>query len=106
MVLMQIMQESFWQKIKPFDSWLLTKINQTWSNDLLDYTIPFVRETLFWLPLYLFLFLFAAFNFGKKGGWWILGVLLTASLSDLVSSQLIKETIFRLRPCRDMELAG
>jgi membrane-associated phospholipid phosphatase len=106
MVLLQIMQDSFWQKIKPFDSWLLSKINQTWSNDLLDYTIPFVRETLFWIPLYLFLFLFAVLNFGKKGAWWILGFLLTASLADIISSQFIKETIFRLRPCRDMELGG
>ena len=98
-------QFSFWQIIKPYDVWLLTKINQDLSNPFLDTIFPLFRETIFWLPLYLFLFVFIRMNFGIKGYWWILGVILTAALSDVISSQVIKELIFRLRPCQDEQVA-
>ncbi len=97
---------TFWQHIQPFDTWLITHINQQWGNSLFDAVLPFVRETLFWIPLYFFLLVFSLANFGLKGWWWILGVVLTAAIADLLSSQVIKETIFRLRPCQDPEIAG
>jgi len=96
---------TFWQLVQPFDAWLITHINQDWSNTFLDTVLPFMRETLFWVPLYLFLLLFVTTNFGIKGWWWVMGVVLCAALSDLISSQLIKPNIFRTRPCRD-ELMG
>lgn len=94
----------FWDHLQPFDTWLLTHINQDWSNSFLDALAPYLRETLFWIPLYLFLLLFVSINFKAKGLWWIVGFILVAALSDLISSQLIKQNIFRLRPCRDMEV--
>jgi undecaprenyl-diphosphatase len=97
---------TFWQHIQPFDTWLITHINQQWGNSFFDAVLPFVRETLFWIPLYFFLLIFSLANFGLKGWWWILGVVLTAAIADLISSQVIKETIFRLRPCQDPEIAG
>lgn len=97
---------TFWQHIQPFDTWLITHINQQWGNSFFDAVLPFVRETLFWIPLYFFLLVFSLTNFGLKGWWWILGVVLTAAIADLISSQLIKETIFRLRPCQDPEIAS
>jgi membrane-associated phospholipid phosphatase len=95
----------FWQWIQPVDLWLLTHINQDWSNGFLDTVLPFFRETLFWFPLYLFLLLTVVTNFPKQGWWWVLGVVLTAALADIVSSQVIKENIMRLRPCQDPEVA-
>lgn len=107
MVLEQLASlQSFWELIKPFDVWLLTKINQQWSNSYLDWFFSHGRETLFWMPLYLFLFLFVVINFRKTGIWWVMGVLVTAILSDIVSSQVIKILIFRLRPCQDAEVAS
>lgn len=96
---------TFWDRIQPFDSWLITHINQDWSNSFFDTVLPYMRETLFWVPLYLFLLLFVTSNFGIKGWWWVMGVVLCAALSDLISSQLIKKTIWRTRPCRD-EIMG
>lgn len=96
---------TFWDRIQPFDSWLITHINQDWSNSFLDTVLPYMRETMFWMPLYLFLLLFVTSNFGIKGWWWVMGVVLCAALSDLISSQLIKKTIWRTRPCRD-EILG
>lgn len=96
---------TFWQHIQSMDVWLLTHINQQWSNPFLDTVLPFMRETLFWIPLYFFLLIFATVNFGKNGWWWILGVLLTAAIADIISSQVIKETIMRLRPCQDISVS-
>ena len=97
---------SFWQLIQPLDEWLLVKINNDWSNPFFDLIFPFFRETLFWFPLYLFVFLWVIMKFGKKGWWWVGGIFLTAALSDLVSSQVIKILIFRTRPCQDAELGN
>ncbi len=97
---------TFWQQIKPFDVWLITHINQDWSHPLLDTVLPFFRESVFWIPLYLFLFLFVWMNTGSKVWWWLLAGVLTAAVSDLVSSQLIKENVMRLRPCQDAEVAS
>src|SRR6266404_2137466 len=96
---------TFWQQIQPVDRWLITHINQNWSSPFLDSVIPYLRETLTWIPLYLFLFFLAIFNFRGKAWWWIMGAVLTAALSDLVSSRLIKENIIRIRPCQDAEVS-
>jgi undecaprenyl-diphosphatase len=96
---------TFWQTIQPFDTWLLTHINQDWSSSFLDTVLPYMRETLFWIPLYLFLLLFVAMNFGARAWWWVIGVVLTAALSDIISSQIIKQTIMRIRPCQDESVA-
>jgi Membrane-associated phospholipid phosphatase len=95
---------NFWQHIQPFDFWLLTHINQDWGNSFLDTVLPYLRETLFWVPLYFFLVLFVTMNFGVKGWWWILGFILVAALSDVISSKLIKENVMRPRPCRDLSV--
>ncbi len=96
---------TFWQQMQPFDTWLLTHINQDWSSSLLDTVLPFMRETLFWIPLYLFLVLFVAANFKAKGLWWLLGFILTAAVSDIISSQIIKQYVMRVRPCQDASVS-
>jgi membrane-associated phospholipid phosphatase len=95
---------TFWQRLIEIDYRLFKLINQQGASSFLDVVLPFLREAEFWLPLYLFLIVFAALNFGVKGWWWSLGFVLTAALCDLVSSQLIKQSIFRLRPCHDPNL--
>ena len=97
---------SFWQLIQPLDEWLLVKINNDWSNSFLDFILPYFRETVFWFPLYLFVFLLVIMKYRTKGWWWIGGILLTAALSDLISSQVVKEHIYRTRPCQDAEVGN
>jgi len=77
-----------------------------WDNRFLDTTLPFFRETMFWIPLYIFLFVFALLNFGKRAWWWILAGVLIAAISDLIASHLIKENIWRTRPCQDNNVAS
>jgi undecaprenyl-diphosphatase len=94
-----------WEGNNVIDRWLIHKINNDWSNPVLDWYFLHGRETSFWMPLYLFLLVYILMNYGKKGLWWSLGVIVTAALSDVISSGLIKEFIFRLRPCQDPEIA-
>ena len=97
---------SFLQHIIHFDYWLFSKINQEWSNPFFDAVLPFVREAEIWVPFYLFLLVFIVLNFGKKGWWWALALIMTTIISDLVSSSVIKNTIIRLRPCHEPLLAN
>lgn len=93
------------QKILQGDYWLFTRINQVWTNSLLDNVFPYLREAEFWVPFYLFLLVFITLNFGKKGCWWAVSLIMTAIIGDLVSSHWMKHLIFRLRPCQDPALA-
>ena len=88
------------------DRQLFTVINENGSSSILDIILPFVRESQFWIPFYLFMLLFMTMNFGRLGWWWVLAFILTAALADIISSHIIKEAIFRVRPCRDPSLAG
>jgi undecaprenyl-diphosphatase len=68
--------------------------------------MPFLRNSLVWVPFYIFLALFGILNFRKTGFWWILFAACTVISSDLVSSGLIKNNIYRLRPCNDPGLSS
>lgn len=87
------------------DRYIFNLINSQWQNSFFDDLMPLVRNANFWLPLYLFILLFAIFNL-KRWGWFVLLVACTPALTDMVSSQLIKENIYRLRPCNDPALYG
>ncbi len=88
-----------------FDFWLFHKINQVWTNPVLDLILPFVRQQEFWYFFYLFLLVFALVNFGVKGCWWAVSLIMNAIIADLFSSTIIKSLVFRLRPCRDPDMA-
>ena len=94
-----------WTWKNPVDLWLIQHINNSWSGEYLDWFFSHARETLFWMPLYLFIFLHIIIRYGKKGAAWVVGFLLTAALSDIISSQVIKELVHRVRPCQDADEA-
>ena len=94
------------ERIIQFDFWLFFKINGTWTNSVFDTFLPFFRESLVWLPLYLFLLVFILLNFGLRGVYWSVALICTAALCDQVSSHFIKETIIRIRPCRNPDIAN
>ncbi len=90
--------------IKEWDSKLFLIINSTLSNSFFDSVLPFCREANTWLPLYLFLFVFMLMNFGKRAWPWILFIALTITVTDQLSSSLIKYWVARPRPCHDVAL--
>src|SRR5665647_687555 len=85
--------------VKQVDYNLFFKMNGQWHTSFFDVFLPFIREPFVWLPLYFFLVVFSIINFKVKGFYWVLFFILNVMLSDYVSSTLIKETFFRLRPC-------
>lgn len=102
MVLLAI---TFWEKMIEWDKWLFIQINSHWTNSFFDATMPFIRNPLCWVPLYLFIFLFAVLNFKTKGIWWVVLFLSTIALTDMTGTFAFKQTFQRLRPCADPELA-
>lgn len=91
--------------IRQLDYQLFSKLNGEWHTPFLDNFLPLIREPSVWLPFYFFLIFFAILNFKMKGVFWVLFFIITASLSDFISSTLIKENFVRLRPCRDPSIA-
>jgi len=85
-----------------FDRYLFELINVHWSNALFDLVLPIFREKLFWMPFYTFILVFAVLNLGRKRWFFISLLFVTVALSDLTSSELIKKTVQRPRPCHEM----
>lgn len=94
------------QKLEQLDRWLFMQINDQLSNPFFDSIMPYLRNAYFWTPLYLFLILFVTLNFKNRGWWWLLLFLCTVSLTDIVSSRILKESFERLRPCSDPDFLG
>lgn len=92
---------SFFQKLEQWDQWLFIKINNGQSNSIFDSIMPYLRNSFYWAPLYLFVLIFATLNYKSRGWWWVLLFLCTISITDIISSRLIKEAFERLRPCQD-----
>jgi membrane-associated phospholipid phosphatase len=97
---------SLLQQILNWDRDLFQTINGRWTNSIFDKVLPYARNAIVWIPFYIFILSFAALNFKRKGLFWILFFILTVATADLLSSWVIKEFIFRLRPCRDEAFAG
>jgi undecaprenyl-diphosphatase len=86
------------------DHWLFHKINQIWTNPFFDLVLPLIRQQEFWYFFYLFLLVFSLYNFGIKGCWWSVSLIMTVIIADLFSSSLVKSLIWRFRPCRDPDM--
>ena len=98
-------QLSFFQQALHWDYRLMIWINREISSPLLDQATLFMRESIFHVPLYLFIILFVFINFGKKGWQWLLVGVLLVSAADFISSHFIKDYFNRMRPCRDPFMA-
>lgn len=92
------------QSLIEVDQSLFHQVNSEWTNAFLDWLLPVWRNMYFWIPVYIFIILFAALNYGKKSYWFILFLICAVGTSDFTSSHLVKKTIKRVRPCNDAEL--
>lgn len=95
-----VLSAALWESIRYWDQTVLFYINQVFSNSFFDATLPWLRESAFWMPLYLFFFAFALVNFGRKGLAWILFFVLTVVACDQLGG-VFKHHFHRLRPCND-----
>ncbi len=103
-VLMLSFFQKLWYSIEQWDTWLFLKINTQWTNGFFDSVFPWWREANAWVPLYLFLVVFAFLNFKQKAWGWLLFIIVTLTLTDQISAHLLKNLFERIRPCRDEAL--
>ncbi len=76
-------------------------INHQWSNPVADLLLPLLRNKYVWIPFYVFIISYIAFNFKKWAFKIILILLLCVGISDAISSHLIKKNVQRIRPCNN-----
>jgi undecaprenyl-diphosphatase len=96
---------SLWQRLDEWDKALFIQLNGKWTNPVFDTLLPYFRDSVFWAPLYLFVLVFIALNFGIKGLWWSLAFISTVALTDVIGARVLKEGFERLRPCQDPEFS-
>jgi membrane-associated phospholipid phosphatase len=80
-------------------------VNSGWSNPFFDWLFPFLRNKLFWLPLYTFCLAWIIFNFKTKQS--LLAMLfigLSIFAADTISSKLVKGQVQRPRPCHVLDM--
>jgi membrane-associated phospholipid phosphatase len=94
------------QKIFEWDQHFFFAINNGTVNSFFDWLMPIMRNSKTWVLLYIVILVFATYKFRVKGFWWFLFAGCTVILCNYISSDLIKENIWRIRPCRDPLLAG
>ncbi len=85
--------------ILQLDRVLFDWINQGWSSDILDVVLPFMRNRKSWIPLYIVCIVWILYRYRLTSWIPLLAIAITMTLSDTVSSKLIKKTIKRPRPC-------
>lgn len=88
-----------------WDHILFDLINQSLTNSFLDTVLPIMRNKYVWVPFYIFLIAYFNINYGLKGLAISLMVVITITISDQTSSSLIKESVERLRPCKQEGIA-
>ena len=81
------------------DRTVFVLINQTLSNRLFDLIMPYITELDYWrIPIFLAWLALIIFG-GQKGRITALLVVILLTLSDQLSSAVIKPWVNRLRPC-------
>ncbi len=105
MILLDANNSSIWLQLlttlKQWDTALFLKINNDWTNPFLNSVFPWWRDLTTWIPLYLFLLVFMVLNFGWRAWYWIFFAALTLTITDQISSGILKDWINRPRPCHD-----
>lgn len=91
-------------EILEIDQWLFHLINSEWHLSFLDAILPYWREKKFWIPFYVLLAAFITWKFRWKVIYFLIAVAVTVAVSDTISSQVLKKSVQRIRPCNDVDL--
>ncbi|HRI01240.1 MAG TPA: phosphatase PAP2 family protein [Saprospiraceae bacterium] len=78
--------------------WLQEHCRGSW----IDYFYALWRDKLFWTPLYLMLIFNLILIYRNQFWRCLILIILTITLSDQISSTLIKKTVKRARPCNEV----
>ncbi|TGN29530.1 phosphatase PAP2 family protein [Empedobacter tilapiae] len=90
-------------KLKNFDTQLFFCINEK-HNAFFDVVMYWASHKWFWLPLYLTLAIFLVKLYGKASIYILLAIGMVITLSDQISSSVIKQWVQRPRPSHEPDL--
>jgi len=94
------------QQLLSYDHRLFRLINSDWHNPFFTWLMPWMRNQIIWYPMYLFLLVLALVNYKKTGWVWFLFGAATAIATDFISSTIIKDHVWRLRPCNNPDFSS
>lgn len=83
------------------DEYLFHLINSNWHTPFLDMIMPYWRSKYSWIPFYLILIAFLIVKYKHKTWLYLFAVAATIAIADTTSSQVIKKTVKRPRPCHE-----
>lgn len=87
-----------------YDMQLFEFINSGLTNPVFDFVLTPIRNKYIWIPFYIFILAFVGFNYKENKLYFYLFAALTIITSDQMSSNLIKKTVKRTRPCNEIQL--
>jgi len=76
--------------------------NQAIANPILDFLMPLITKEKHILPVYILLLALLMWKGGKTGRIVGITLIITAAISDQISSNFLKNLIGRLRPCHEL----
>ncbi|MBN2102405.1 phosphatase PAP2 family protein [bacterium] len=85
--------------IKTMDKTLFLTLNRSVANPVLDAVMPFITDVHNWIIPILLIWLYLMIFGGKKGRITGIGLIFLITLSDQLSSSVIKPFVHRFRPC-------
>lgn len=78
-------------------------LNSTIANPIFDFIMPIITDQHNWYLIYFALILFLTIKYKQRGLIIVLALLVAVGIADYLSSQVIKEAVGRLRPCRSLQ---
>ena len=93
------------EELNNIDSAIFLFLNHL-HNSFLDVIMYWSSNKWIWIPFYAFLAFFIYRKYGNRVFLVMLFIGLLITISDQVSSTLIKNTVMRLRPCHDASFTG
>jgi len=93
------------EKIKSLDTQLFLFINEK-HNAFFDVVMYWASDRLFWIPFYLLIAFLLVKHYRKQSILIFISIAILITLSDQISSHLIKNSVQRLRPSHEPTLQG
>ena len=97
---------SVWSSVDNLDKSLFRLLNGRLTNSVFDTVAPMLRNQSTWYPMYVALMIYMIIKQKRESWKWIIGMIISVSISDIVSSHFVKKIVGRVRPCSDISMTG
>lgn len=93
------------EQLLQLDYSLFEWIHHGWQHPWLDAIMPHWREKTTWIPMYAILLALLLFRYKLAGLYYLLALVLVVGIADYTSSEIVKKSVKRPRPCREAALS-